>query len=85
MIVSVRDYGSGVPADDLARIFDPFFRVESARDDLSGGVGLGLAIAQRAVRIHHGEILAENAVPGLRVIVNLPAEQAVETMSQIHA
>jgi two-component system sensor histidine kinase CpxA len=77
--ISVRDYGSGVPSEDLTRIFDPFFRVDTARDTASGGVGLGLAIAQRAIRVHRGEILAENAEPGLRVRVNLPVDQPVET------
>ena len=77
--VSVRDFGPGVPPEDLGRIFDPFFRVETARDAASGGVGLGLAIAQRAIRVHHGEILAENAHPGLRIRMRLPIDQPVFT------
>jgi two-component system sensor histidine kinase CpxA len=70
--VSVRDYGCGVPAEELANIFKPFFRVDNSRDTATGGVGLGLAIAQRAILVHHGQIWAENAEPGLRVSVDLP-------------
>jgi Signal transduction histidine kinase len=65
--VSVRDYGPGVPEESLSRIFDAFYRVETDRARDSGGVGLGLAIAKRAVELHHGAISAANAHPGLRV------------------
>jgi two-component system sensor histidine kinase CpxA len=46
--------------------------VESDRDRLTGGVGLGLSIAQRAVLLHHGRIAAANARPGLCVSIELP-------------
>jgi signal transduction histidine kinase len=70
--IAVRDYGPGVPEGTLTRIFDPFFRVEEARDALGGGSGLGLSIAKRAVHVHHGTITAENASPGLRVQISVP-------------
>jgi signal transduction histidine kinase len=70
--IVVRDHGPGVPEDALTRIFDPFFRVEEARDATSGGSGLGLSIANRAVQAHHGCIKAENASPGLRVRIVIP-------------
>jgi signal transduction histidine kinase len=70
--ISVRDYGPGVPEDALTRIFDPFFRVEEARDPTGGGSGLGLSIAKQAVQLHHGTITAENASPGLRVQITIP-------------
>lgn len=70
--IAIRDYGPGVPEDSLERIFDPFFRVEEARDALGGGSGLGLSIAKRAVQVHHGTITAENALPGLRVRIRIP-------------
>jgi signal transduction histidine kinase len=63
--ILVRDYGPGVPEADLARIFDPFYRVENDRNRSSGGAGLGLAIARRAVELHKGTIHARNADPGL--------------------
>jgi len=70
--IAIRDYGPGVPDDALTRIFDPFFRVEEARDALGGGSGFGLSIAKRAVLVHHGTITAENASPGLRVQIRIP-------------
>ncbi len=73
-VVSVRDQGSGVPEEMLMSIFKPFFRVESDRGRDSGGIGLGLAIAQRAIVLHHGEISAHNARPGLVVEVRLPIQ-----------
>jgi signal transduction histidine kinase len=70
--VRVRDYGPGVPPDALPRLFDPFYRVESDRDRKSGGVGLGLSIARRAVELHKGKLRASNASPGLLVEIDLP-------------
>jgi signal transduction histidine kinase len=70
--VVVRDFGSGVPPSALSTIFEPFFRVEVDRSRESGGVGLGLAIARRAVVIHGGHITARNAQPGLAVEIVLP-------------
>jgi len=77
--ITVRDYGPGVPDDALARIFDPFFRVEEARDATGGGSGLGLSIAKRAMQVHHGSICAENASPGLRVKISIPLFNATIT------
>jgi two-component system sensor histidine kinase CpxA len=76
--ISVRDYGPGVPPDDLTNIFKPFFRADSSRDASTGGVGLGLSIAERAIRVHNGQVWAENAEPGLRVWLDLPLEHAAE-------
>ncbi len=72
--VIVRDRGPGVPEKDLALIFEPFYRVGSARDRAGGGEGLGLAIAARAVNFHSGTISARNlATGGLAVTIELPA------------
>ncbi len=79
-IVAVRDFGPGVPEDSLTRIFDPFFRIEEARDKDSGGVGLGLSIAKRSVQLHHGTISAENAWPGLRVQIALPLVESSQAI-----
>jgi two-component system sensor histidine kinase CpxA len=70
--IRVRDYGPGVPEESLTRIFDAFYRVETDRDRASGGAGLGLAIARRAVEIHGGALHARNAHPGLEVEISLP-------------
>jgi two-component system sensor histidine kinase CpxA len=72
-VVEIRDRGPGVPEDALPRIFDPFYRVESDRNRLSGGIGLGLSIARRAVELHRGAIHASNANPGLRIDLEFPA------------
>jgi two-component system sensor histidine kinase CpxA len=61
-----------VPEDALPRIFDPFYRVESDRNRLSGGIGLGLSIARRAVELHKGVIRAANAHPGLQIDLEFP-------------
>jgi two-component system sensor histidine kinase CpxA len=71
--VRVRDYGPGVPDDALEHLFEPFYRVGTDRDRKSGGVGLGLSIARRAVELHHGKLAASNAQPGLQVVIELPA------------
>jgi signal transduction histidine kinase len=70
--ICVRDYGPGVPAEALPRIFDPFYRVDSDRNRVSGGLGLGLAIARRSVELHKGKLTARNANPGLLVSIELP-------------
>ena len=70
--ISVRDYGPGVPAEALPKIFQPFFRVDDSRYTATGGVGLGLAIASRAIGLHHGKLWAENTDPGLKVWIELP-------------
>ena len=74
--LTVRDHGSGVPEAELESIFTPFYRVAEARDRKSGGTGIGLAIAEQAVRSHGGKIYAENAasLSGLVITVELPAE-----------
>jgi signal transduction histidine kinase len=74
--IAIRDYGPGVPETSLTRIFDPFFRVEEARNTLGGGSGLGLSIAKRAVLVHHGTVTAKNAFPGLCVNINIPLFKA---------
>jgi len=71
--IAIRDFGPGVPESELVNIFRPFYRVTEARDRQSGGVGLGLAIADRVIRAHGGTIQARNATPpGLLVEILLP-------------
>lgn len=65
--VVVRDYGPGVPESALPHLFEAFYRAEP-----TGGFGLGLSIAQRAMLLHRGSIAAENAGPGLRVRLRWP-------------
>ncbi|MCX6620812.1 MAG: ATP-binding protein [Acidobacteria bacterium] len=74
--ISLRDYGPGVPEEAIGRIFDPFYRVDTDRNRTSGGAGLGLAIARRAVELHQGALRASNAHPGLLVEIELPLRRA---------
>ena len=71
-VVDVRDRGPGVPDDALPRLFDAFYRVDTDRNRTSGGIGLGLSIARRAIELHRGAIRAKNAQPGLEVELELP-------------
>jgi two-component system sensor histidine kinase CpxA len=72
-VIRVRDHGAGVPEESIDEIFRPFYRVEDARDRQTGGAGLGLAIAARAVHLHAGTIKAANAPDGgLIVEIMLP-------------
>jgi two-component system, OmpR family, sensor kinase len=69
----VTDDGPGIPAGELERIFDRFYRAQGPRPDDSGGAGLGLAIAQRLVDLHGGTMTAENVEgAGARFTIVLP-------------
>ena len=69
----MRDHGPGITESMLERVFDPFVRVGDARDRGSGGHGLGLAIAKRAIGLHGGEIGAANHPDGgLEITIRLP-------------
>jgi len=68
--IEVRDHGPGVPESELYDIFRPFYRVNDARERKSGGTGVGLAISDRAVRLHGGSIRAFNA-PGGGLVMEL--------------
>ena len=73
LLITVADQGPGVPDEELDKIFEPFYRVADARDRQSGGTGIGLAIAEQAVRLHGGAITASNRPGGgLLVEIYLP-------------
>jgi two-component system OmpR family sensor kinase len=63
-IIEVRDRGPGIPPDDLAHVFEPFFRGERSRNRDTGGMGLGLASARAVARAHGGEIAIHNRDDG---------------------
>jgi two-component system sensor histidine kinase CpxA len=71
--IRVRDHGPGLPQEALTEIFRPFYRYTEARDRQSGGTGIGLAITERAVHLHGGQVRASNADGGgLLVVIRLP-------------
>ncbi len=80
--IAVRDHGPGVPPEDFERIFLPFHRVSASRDRDSGGAGLGLSIAARAVKVHGGSIRAGNAEGGgLEVSMDIPLYKPLHPLS----
>jgi len=73
--ITIDDDGPGIAATDMARVFEPFVRVETSRSRETGGLGLGMAIARSIVRGHGGEItLANRLEGGLRVSIQLPQD-----------
>ena len=73
-MVSVTDTGPGIPADELPRVFERFYRVDKARAASRRGWGLGLAIVKQIVEAHDGNVSAESMMElGTRFIVVLPA------------
>jgi signal transduction histidine kinase len=74
--VEVQDRGIGIHAEDLPKLFTPFFRTDRSRSRASGGVGLGLAMAKRIVEAHGGTVAAESqASAGTTFRFTLPAAE----------
>ena len=83
-LVAVSDSGPGVPEDALAKLFEPFYRLDDSRGRLTGGAGLGLAITERAVRFHGGRVVALNRPGGgLRVEIRLPLATRGQSMPRV--
>ena len=70
-VLKISDHGGGVPEQELPNLFRPFYRIGEARDRKTGGIGLGLAIAERAVKAHKGTIIARNFNGGLQIEIGL--------------
>jgi len=74
ILVAVEDDGSGIPENERERIFEPFYRLDRSRDRATGGFGLGLSIARKAVLLHGGTLtVEESALGGARFVIALPA------------
>ena len=69
--IRVTDHGGGVPDEELDNLFRPFYRIGESRERTTGGIGLGLAIAQRAIKAHKGSIEAHNYDGGLSIEMTL--------------
>lgn len=75
--IRIKDEGPGVPEADLKRLFEPFFRSDSSRNEKTGSNGVGLAITKRIIELHEGKVWAINSPDGgLTVMVQLPVEQS---------
>lgn len=73
VVIRIEDEGEGVPEASLKHLFEPFYRVEACRNQQSGGYGVGMAIAEQAIRAQSGTIEASNRTAGgLRVDITLP-------------
>jgi two-component system, OmpR family, sensor histidine kinase CpxA len=85
-IIRIVDSGPGVPEDALDKLFRPFYRIDDARGRQTGGAGLGLAITERAVRLHGGTVKASNrAEGGLQVEIRLPLTTGATGTDQVVA
>lgn len=71
-LISVEDEGPGIPDDQLDNIMQPFFRLEKSRNSDTGGIGLGLSIANNIIQEYGGKITALNTDRGLCVTISLP-------------
>ena len=73
--ISISDQGPGIPHDELQKVFSPFYCLSEDRNPQKGGIGLGLAIAERAIRLHNGQITLSNRPEGgLTATISLPAD-----------
>lgn len=76
IILDIEDNGMGIESDDLPRVFDSFFRADTARGSNTGGTGLGLPIAKKIIEAHRGQIhITSTPGQGTKVRVVLPAAQ----------
>ncbi len=79
-VVSIRDNGPGMTAEQASRVFERFYRADSSRSRTSGGAGLGLAIVSALVTAHHGNVRVESSPgEGMMVEIRLPAVQIEST------
>ena len=82
-VVRVLDRGPGVPPEELAKIFEPFFRADKSRDHAHGGQGIGLAITARVMELHAGSVEARNREGGgLEVTLKLPLRERPEPLER---
>jgi signal transduction histidine kinase len=70
--VEIADSGPGLPAAELERVFEPFYRTDPARNMDAGGIGLGLCVARSVARAHGGDVWLTSSAQGLTAHVQLP-------------
>lgn len=78
-VIQIVNYGRIIPKEDLDKVFEKFFRVESSRSLKTGGTGLGLAIAKNIIELHRGRIQVDSGLGGTVFQVELPLlEETIE-------
>ncbi len=70
--LSIRDYGPGIPSQEMNRVFDEFYRIENEMTRTTVGTGIGLSMVKRLCDLTGMQVSIENAVPGLRTIIRFP-------------
>jgi signal transduction histidine kinase len=71
--IAVEDDGPGIPEEERERIFEPFYRLDRSRDRATGGFGLGLSIAHKAIALHGGQLKVEQStLGGARFVISVP-------------
>ncbi|MFM7213095.1 MAG: sensor histidine kinase, partial [Actinomycetota bacterium] len=84
--IDVKDQGAGIPAHDLDRVFERFYRVDPARSRITGGTGLGLAIVKHVCENHGGEVGVWSEVGvGSTFTLRLPRAEAAAPLVAIPA
>ena len=78
MLLGVRDFGPGIPAHDMKRLFELFYRPDNERTRSTSGTGIGLALVKQLVAAMHGRVDVRNCNPGAEFRLSFPqAPQAV--------
>jgi signal transduction histidine kinase len=81
-VVDVDDEGPGVAAEEMEKLFEPFYRVERSRSRETGGIGLGLSVVRTIARAHGGDVVLENLPKGgLRARTTLPLSTETHTIT----
>ncbi|HEY4541374.1 MAG TPA: ATP-binding protein [Noviherbaspirillum sp.] len=76
VIIRIADSGPGIPPDEVEKVFEPFYRLETSRSRETGGTGLGLTIARNIAQQHGGKVELRNMASGLEVVLSLPSRQS---------
>jgi two-component system OmpR family sensor kinase len=80
--IIVEDDGPGIPEGEREQVFAPFYRLDRSRDRATGGFGLGLAIARKAVQLHGGSLtVADGEMGGAKMVITLPAQAGIHGTS----
>lgn len=70
--ISVRDYGPGIPPSEISRVFENFYRIENEMTRTTSGTGIGLSLVKNLCKAMDIKVRAENATPGLRMVITFP-------------